>query len=415
MAKKKKEEPIVDNEVGSLKVKEKIEKQPDGNETKGNVTKVEAKMKMKPIIEEPTITKVDLNKPINQEENETKEEIANDNVDDGGVVEPVKDANTSEKQEEVQPEIETQEIPVIEEVTNKETEEVAQIVEEALVETIESGIELPENIQKLMSFMEETGGDLNDYVALNQDYSELDNHTLLKEYYRSTKPHLSEEEVDFVMEDTFAYDEDVDEDKEVKRKKLAMKEQVAQAKQHLESVKSKYYEDIKSGSKLTEEQQKAVNFFNRYNEESEQSRKIGEKQSEVFRSKSDQVFNENFKGFEYNVGEKKFRFNVKDRQKVRETQGDINNFIRKFLTEDNMIEDAAGYHKGLFTAMNPDQVANHFYEQGRADALKDSIAKSKNVNMDPRQSHVENVNTSGFTARALNDDGPDFKFKIKQK
>ena len=416
MAKKKKEEPIVDNEVGSLKVKEKVEKQPDGNETKGNVTKVKAKMKMKPIIEEPTITKVDLNKPINQEENETKEEITNDNVDDGGVVELVKDANTSEKQEEVQPEVETQEIPVVEEVTNKETEEVAQIVEEALVETIESGIELPENIQKLMSFMEETGGDLNDYVSLNQDYSELDNHTLLKEYYRSTKPHLSEEEVDFVMEDTFAYDEDVDEDKEIKRKKLAMKEQVAQAKQHLESVKSKYYEDIKSGSKLTEEQQKAVNFFNRYNEESEQSRKIGEKQSEVFRSKSDQVFNENFKGFEYNVGEKKFRFNVKDRQKVRETQGDINNFIRKFLTEDNMIEDAAGYHKGLFTAMNPDQVANHFYEQGRADALKDSIAKSKNVNMDPRQSHVENVNTSGFTARVLNnDDTPDFKFKIKNK
>jgi len=217
------------------------------------------------------------------------------------------------------------------------------------------------------------------------------------------------------MEDTFAYDEDMDEDKEVKRKKLAMKEQVAQAKQHLESVKSKYYEDIKSGSKLTEEQQKAINFFNRYNEESEQSRKIGEKQSEVFRSKSDQVFNENFKGFEYNVGEKKYRFNVKDKQGVRETQGDINNFIKKFLTEDNMIEDAAGYHKGLFTAMNPDQVANHFYEQGKADALKESIAKSKNVNMDPRQSHVENINTSGFTVRALNDDSPDFKFKIKQK
>ena len=194
-----------------------------------------------------------------------------------------------------------------------------------------------------------------------------------------------------------------------------MKEQVAEAKLHLESVKSKYYEDIKSGSKLTEEQQKAVNFFNRYNEESEQSRETGEKQSNVFREKSDKVFNEGFKGFEYNVGDKKFRFNVKDKQNVRETQGDINNFIKKFLTEDNMIDDAKGYHKGLFTAMNPDQVANHFYEQGKADALKDSIAKSKNVSMDPRQSHVENVNTSGFTARVLNDDGPDFKFKIKNK
>ena len=388
---KKKEEPKVDNEIGSLKVKEKTEAQPTGNETKGNVTKVKAKMKKPSQLVEETITKVDLSKPAKEEPVEKVEESP---VEETAVVET----------------------PVLEEVTNEEkVEEISDVVEEALVEATQSGVELPENIQKLMNFMEETGGDLNDYVTLNQDYSELDNHTLLKEYYKSTKPHLSEEEVDFVMEDTFAYDEDMDEDKEVKRKKLAMKEQVAQAKQHLESVKSKYYEDIKSGSKLTEEQQKAINFFNRYNEESEQSRKIGEKQSEVFRSKSDQVFNENFKGFEYNVGEKKYRFNIKDKQGVRETQGDINNFIKKFLTEDNMIEDAAGYHKGLFTAMNPDQVANHFYEQGKADALKESIAKSKNVNMDPRQSHVENINTSGFTVRALNDDSPDFKFKIKQK
>jgi len=311
----------------------------------------------------------------------------------------------------------TEEVPVIEEITNEEqVEEIADTVQEAIAESIEAGVELPENIQKLMNFMEETGGDLNDFVTLNQDYSELDNHTLLKEYYKSTKPHLSEDEVDFVMEDTFAYDEDVDEDRDIKRKKLAMKEQVAEAKLHLESVKSKYYEDIKSGSKLTEEQQKAVNFFNRYNEESEQSRETGEKQSNVFREKSDKVFNEGFKGFEYNVGDKKFRFNVKDKQNVRETQGDINNFIKKFLTEDNMIEDAVGYHKGLFTAMNPDQIASHFYEQGKVDALKSSIAKSKNVSMDPRQSHVENVNTSGFTVKALNNDStPDFKFKIKNK
>ena len=386
-----KEEPKVDNEVGSLKVKEKKETQPTGNETKDNVTKVKTKMKEPSKGLEKTITKVDLSKPPTEEKIEKVEELP--------VEEPV-----------------VVETPALEEVTNEEkVQELEETIADVVVESEELGVELPESIQKLMNFMDETGGDLNDYVSLNRDYSELDNHTLLKEYYKSTKPHLSEEEVDFVMEDTFAYDEEMDEEKEVKRKKLAMKEQVAQAKQHLESVKSKYYEDIKSGSKLTEEQQKAINFFNRYNKESEQSRKIGEKQSEVFRSKSDQVFNENFKGFEYNVGDKKFRVNIKDRQKVRETQGDINNFIKQFLTEDNMIDDAAGYHKGLFTAMNPDQIANHFYEQGKADALKESIAKSKNVSMDPRQSHVENVNTSGFTARALNDDGPDFKFRIKKK
>ena len=394
---KKKESPVADESTGKLKVKEKPEVQPTGNETQGDVTKVKEKMKKPAQVIEETVTKVDLSQPV-----ENAETVESTDT----VVEVIEE-----------PVLPTEEVPVIEEITNEEqVEEIADTVQEAIAESIEAGVELPENIQKLMNFMEDTGGDLNDFVTLNQDYSELDNHTLLKEYYKSTKPHLSEDEVDFVMEDTFAYDEDVDEDRDIKRKKLAMKEQVAEAKLHLESVKSKYYEDIKSGSKLTEEQQKAVNFFNRYNEESEQSRETGEKQSNVFREKSDKVFNEGFKGFEYNVGDKKFRFNVKDKQNVRETQGDINNFIKKFLTEDNMIEDAVGYHKGLFTAMNPDQIASHFYEQGKVDALKSSIAKSKNVSMDPRQSHVENVNTSGFTVRALNDDNtPDFKFKIKNK
>jgi len=396
------------------KKKEKVvEETPKVNEPKGDVTKVQEKMKMKPIVEEQTVTKVNLDQPLKTEENaDTKQETTK-------VVTDKPTETIQEVVEEVPSEqttVQDEEKPVLEEVTNEEkVEEVAEAVEEAIIESQETGAELPENIQKLMDFMEDTGGDLNDYVTLNQDYSDLDNHTLLKEYYKSTKPHLSEEEVDFVMEDTFAYDEEIDEDIQIKRKKLAMKEQVAQAKLHLESVKSKYYEDIKMGAKLTEEQQGAIQFFNKYNEESEQNRVIGEKQSEVFKMKSDKVFGDNFKGFEYNVGDKKFRFNVKDKQNVRETQGDINNFIKKFLTEDNMIDDAKGYHKGLFTAMNPDQVAKHFYEQGRVDALKDSIAKSKNVSMDPRQAHVENVNTSGFTVRALNDDGADFKFKIKNK
>ena len=418
---KKKEEPKVDNEVGSLKVKEKVEKQPDSNETKGDVTKVKAKMKKPAEVIDETITKVDLNKQTKTEEDAVQEQSTDEvSVQDQPaasekvveeIVETTNEESTGESSDKVQ-----DDTPVVEEVTNQEkVEEVAKVAEQAIVESVETGDPLPESVQKLVDFMDDTGGDLNDYIKLNQDFSEMDNQTLLQEYYKQTKPHLSNDEIDFVMEDTFAYDEDVDEDKEVKRKKLAMKEQVAQAKQHLESVKSKYYEDIKGGSKLTEEQQKAISFFNRYNEESEEARLIGEKQSEVFRQKSDLVFDDGFKGFEYNVGDKRFRFNVKDKQNIRETQGDINNFIKKFLTEDNLIEDATGYHKGLFTAMNPDQVANHFYEQGKADALKQSIAKSKNVSMDPRQSHVDNINTSGFKARVLNDDGPDFKFKIKNK
>jgi len=392
----KKEEPIANDDTGKIKVKAKTEKQPDGNETKGNVTKVKAKMKKQAEVMEPTVTKVDLSAPVEAVE-KTEEPIA--------VVEEVVETPVGE----------TTEVPVVEEITNEvqEVEEVAEVVEQAIAQSEQTGQALPEDIQKLMFFMEETGGDLTDYITLNQDFSELDNHTLLTEYYKSTKPHLSQDEIEFVMEDTFSYDEEIDEDREIKRKKLAMKEQVAQAKLHLESVKSKYYEDIKSGSKLTNEQQEAIEFFTKHNEESEQNYERSKEQASIFENKTNKVFNDKFKGFEYNVGEKKFRFNVKDAAKLKETQGDINNFIRKFLTKDNTIDDAQGYHKGLFTAMNPDQVANHFYEQGKADALKDSIAKSKNVSMDPRQSHQENVNTSGFTARALNNDESDFKFKIK--
>jgi len=401
----KKEEPIANDETGKIKVKAKQEKQPDGNETKGNVTKVKATMKKKPEVQEQTVTKVDLNAPPKATE---------DLIDNSAEIERQLGQNLEEIVEvPVAVVDEPLEPGVVEDITDEKIEEVAGVVEEAIVESMETGKPLPQNIEKLVTFMEETGGDLTDYVTLNQDYSELDNHTLLKEYYKSTKSHLSEEEVDFVMEDNFAFDEDIDEERDIKRKKLAMKEQVAQAKLHLESVKSKYYEDIKSGSKLTNEQQEAIEFFTKHNEESEVNNTKWKSQADVFTSKTDKVFNEKFKGFEYNVGEKKFRFNVKDAAKLKETQGDINNFIKKFLTEDNTMDDAKGYHKGLFTAMNPDQVANHFYEQGKADALKDSIAKSKNVSMDPRQSHQENVNTSGFTARALNNDESDFKFKIK--
>jgi len=373
-----------------------------------NVTKVDLRK-----TEDSNITKVDLSKKP-EEVNETKEEVVENNVDDGGVVELVEDANTSEKQEEIQPEAETQESPVVEEIT-EEVEELVEQVEEAVAEAEATGKELPENIQKLMQFMEDTGGDLQDYVKLNQDYSELDNHTLLKEYYKQTKPHLDNEEIDFMMEDYFSYDEEYDDDKDVKRKKLAMKEQVAQARQHLDGAKSKYYEDIKYGSKLTGEQQKAVDFFNRYNKESKEQQEVAAKQHKTFLNKTDKLFNKEFKGFEYNIGEKRFRFNVKDSDTVKSTQSDINNFVKKFLNKNNEMEDAKGYHKSMYTAMNADKIASHFYEQGRADALKNSVAKAKNINMDPRQQHSGEVNTGGYKVKALGNNSNDFKFKIKQK
>ena len=369
-----------------------------------------------------SVLKIDLDKPITPKENETKE----DNADDSRVVAESKDADAPQEQEKVQPETETQETPTLEEITETPTtelekekveeqvEEIAAEAEEAIKENIETGKPLPENIQKLMDFMEETGGDLNDYVKLNQDYTKLDDKNLLYEYYRQTKPHLDNEEINFLMEDSFSYDEEIDEERDIRRKKLALKEQVADARAHLDGQKSKYYEDIKAGSKLTQEQQKAIDFFNRYNKETEELNKSAKLSRNNFMKKTNEVFNNKFKGFEYNVGDKNYRFNIKDVNEVKSSQSDINQFMTKFVNEDSTLKDPNGYHKALFTAGNPDAIAKHFYEQGKADAIKDSIAKAKNVDMDPRQSH-KTIETGGLKFKVLGDDSSDFKFKIKNR
>ena len=388
-----KEEPIADSETGKIKVKKKEAKQPDGNETKGNVTKVAAKMKKPAEAVEPTVTKVDLNNPPEEK--------------------PV---------EEVKPEAEAQEVekqdtPVVEEITNEtveQVEEVAVEAAEAIKESMETGEPLPENIQKLVNFMDETGGDLNDYVKLNKDYSEMDNQDILYEHYKQTKPHLNAEEINFLLEDQFSFDEDVDDDREIRRKKLALKEQVANAKTQLEENKSKYYEEIKAGSKLTDDQQKAIDFFNRYNKEEASNKEVANKQKSTFLNKTEQVFNDKFKGFEYEVGDKKFRYNVNNAEAVKDTQVDINNFVKKFLNENDEMSDAQGYHKSLYTAMNADAIAKHFYEQGQADAMKDSVENAKNIDMSPRQSHGT-VSAGGITVKALGDNSADFKFKINKK
>ena len=357
-----------------------------------------------------SVLKVDLSKPPKVKE-DTVQESKTEEVD-------VQESSetSGEVVEEKQEQKESEEV-VVEEVTDQEVEEeveeVAEKVEEAIAESEETGEPLPENIQKLMDFMEDTGGDLQDYVRLNQDYSKLDNQNLLYEYYRQTKPHLSGEEINFLMEDTFSYDEDADDERDIKRKKLALKEQVASARSHLDGQKSKYYEEIKAGSKLTKEQQKAIDFFDRYNKEAEEGQKLAKKQVDIFQQKTKKVFNDKFKGFEYSVGDKKFRFNVKNTNEVKEQQSDINNFFKKFLKNDQM-DDAAGYHKSLFTAMNPDVVARHFYEQGRADAMKDSTAKAKNIDMSPRESH-KTVEAGGMKFKVLGDSSSDFKLKIKNK
>ena len=363
--------------------------------------------------------KVNLNKPAEEPVQEpNQDEIKENNPDDKGVVTELSNANTTEKQEEVQPKVEAQETPTLEEVVVSETteekiEDVKEEVKEAIKVAEETGKPLPENVEKLIDFMEKTGGDLEDYVKLNQDYGKLNDSIVLKEYYKQTKSHLSGEEIDFLIDDSFSYDEEEHTDREIKRKKLAFKEQVANARGHMDGLKSSYYDEIKAGSKLTSDQKEAINFYDKYNKNSEQSEKTQKLQKEVFDTTTNKLFNKEFKGFEYKVGEKVYRYNVKDADKVKNTQSDINNFVKKFLNEKNEMSDAKGYHKSLFTAMNSDAIAQHFYEQGKVDALKDSVSKSKNVDMSPRQSFGEE-SKSGFKYKVLGDSSSDFKLKLKR-
>ena len=405
MAKKKQEEQVEEKNVESTVKDDKIRiKKPSFKKNTDEVRKVDLREFNK--TEEEVITKEEEKQneqPVSQEQPVVEDTTAEDSTSEENKEQVPKDEQSS----------------VLEEITSEEvedkTEELTEEVEEAVKEQQQTGEDLPENIQKVVDFMKETGGSLEDYVKLNQDFSSLDDNYLLLEYYKQTKPHLSRDEIDFLIEDTFDFDEDVDDERDIKRKKLAFKEQVANARGHLDGQKSKYYEEIKAGSKLTTEQQKAMDFFNRYNKESESNGKVAERQKLTFKNKTNEVFSDQFKGFEYKVGEKRYRFNVKDADKIKDTQSDINNFIGKFLNKNNEMSDAKGYHKSLFTAMNPDAIANHFYEQGKADAIKNTVAKSKNIDMDPRQGHEGFVNDGQVKARVLRDDtSPTFKFKLKK-
>jgi len=381
----------------------------ESQETTENQPQEEVVEQKTTTIDEDGTIKVDLRNLNKQQEVVDTEEVETIDQPEENVVEQL-----PQQEEEVQEEQQQ----VVEEVTEEEVEEqtaeLAEEIEEAIAEKEESGVQLPENIQKVVDFINETGGSLEDYVRLNQDYSQLNETQLLREYYENTKPHLDKEDIDILMED-FSFDESLDDEKDIRKAKIAFKEEVAKAKSHLEGLKSKYYEQIKAGSRLTPDQQKAVEFFNRYNKENEETSNIVKKQSEVFLNKTNKVFSDKFKGFEYNVGEKRFRFNVKNANEVKQSQSDINNFVKKFLAEDNTMGDAKGYHKALFTAMNADAIANHFYEQGKADAIKESISRSKNVDMSPRGVHEKTTNVDGVKFRVVSgDDSSSLRIKMKK-
>ena len=384
-------EPVKQEGDFKIKSKPKVKK---FNDKKDEPIKVDLTKDVNVKIEEPI--KVDLTKKPEQDAiqvGETKKVDVGEQAGDGEIV----DIGGDKPVEESSPIIEE-----IQEVGEKPLPKQEQIVQQPK-------IDLPDNVEKLVTFMKETGGTIEDYTRLNADYSNVDENTLLREYYKNTKPHLSEDDLSFVMEENFSFDTDLDEERDIRRKKLAKKEEIAKAKKHLEDLKVKYYDEIKLRPSTNQDQQKAMDFFNRYNKDQE----LATQQHERFINDTNTLFTDDFKGFDFEVGEKKFRYGVKDPNKVAENQSNINNFVEKFLDTEGNVKDTKGYHKAMYAAQNVDRIVNHFYEQGKTDGIKNVMNNSKNPTVDaPRQSASEGISIGGFKVRAI--DGVDSsKLKIK--
>ena len=401
MSELKTNEPV--KQEGDFKIKSKPKKPKQLGNSEQEVKKVNLK---EPLVEIPNdVTKVTIPKETLKEEDnaiqigETKEvPVEKPSGDSAEVGEPIQESNET-----------TEGFSPIKEVT-EEVKKVEAEIKEAIRDEKVLGKQLPENIEKLVNFMEETGGTIEDYTRLNADYTNVDDTTLLKEYYKQTKPHLDAEEIDFIMEDKFDFDTEIDEERDVKKKKLAKKEEIAKAKSFLEETKNKYYDEIKLRTGVTQDQQKAMEFFNRYNKQQE----IAEQQHQAFQENTKQLFNENFEGFDISVGDKKYKYNIKDVDKVAENQSNINNLVKKFLDNEGNVTDAAGYHKAIYAAENVDRIASHFYEQGKADAVKDVVNKSKNLSPIKARTQQGEVFVNGFKVKSVS--GADSsKLKIKRR
>ena len=401
MSETKTNEPVKQEGDFSLKGKSKKPKQLSNQSNE--ITKVSIKeplIDLQPDVTKVVITKEELKSQDNAiQEQSTEESVLHTEQPQLGLQEVGQGNSGSIK--DVKENLPLQEI----------TEEVKQVVQEAKEAVRDEkilGKPLPENIEKLVTFMEDTGGTVEDYVRLNADYSSVDDKTLLKEYYKKTKPYLESDDVSLLLED-YDYDEDIDEERDIRKKKIAFKEEVAKAKNFLEETKSKYYDEIKLRPGVTQEQQKAMDFFNRYNEDQE----TATRQHEDFKSQTNNYFNNEFKGFEFDVSGKKFRYGIQNPNKVAEDQSNINNFVGKFLNKEGKVTDTKGYHKALFMASNADTIINHFYEQGKSDATKDIIGKSKNPSTQPRQVQ-EGEFINGLKVRSIS--GQDSsRLKIKTK
>lgn len=374
--------------------------------------------------------KVDLSKPpvkkeessnIEQKLDEKKQEESDSNLEQSKELETAKDENKevnpqkeTEKKEE-KPEFKVSKEEMISEfLTNKYSMGIEEL-DKVLSNKDKNTQELPEEVEKYLQYKSDTKRGLRDFVKANEDFSDYNEEALLREYYKQSNPELDDSDIDYLIEDKFSIEENIDTERDIKRKTLDKKQELHKAKQYFEQMRDKYRAPLESSTDaLPEDVKKAVEFYQQYNDDSSKRQEAEAKQRDVFRKKTGEFFNENFEGFEFNLGDKKLKYKPKDVSEVVNLQSDLSNFINKHLDSEGNLGDPKKYHTALNMAMNPEAYAKFFYEQGKADAVNEVVRDGKNINMDVRT----NADSSkpGVKYRVIND-GANFGrgLKIRKK
>ena len=265
-------------------------------------------------------------------------------------------------------------------------------------------VDLPEDVAAYLRYKQETGRGIEDFMKLNKDVDSMDSETLLKEYLTATQDGLDADDIEVLMDD-YRYDEDLDDESSVRKIKLETKKAIAEAKKFFNTQKEKYSVPLESrGESISEEQKEAYEMYKQYTEQASSLEEENERKRQWFDQKSDEVFSDGFKGFEFDLKDKKVAFNPGDRNELRKLQSTPANFINRFLDEQGLMKDAQGYHRALAVAMNPDKFAEFFYEQGKSDAVDGTMRNIKNIQMSENRAPEIGKATDGIQVKAVNPD-----------
>ncbi len=364
-------------------------------------------------IEEKSTQEVEQNL-LDKHEESLKVSDVNENVSETSnvVEETTVEENKAEQDVADLPEIKDEDVlSYIKERYNKDISSVDELFSEQ-----EKNSPLPDEVSKYLDFKKETGRGFEDFIKANKSYDNLEDDQILKEYYSLTESDLDSEDIEYLMEDKFGYDEEVDDDRDIKKKNISKKRELAIAKKYLSKLSETYKTPLESsGGSYSEEQLKEINAYKEYVQKAQTEAESNKRKSEYFQKKTDEVFNSEFKGFEFKVGDKNVIYSSGDANEIKSKQVNVQSFINQYIGEDGLVNDAQGWHKALNAAMNPDKLAQYFYEQGKADAIGDVSKKSKNINMNLRQT-PQSSPQKGFQARAVStDSGRGLRIRSKNK